>query len=176
MWELTDMEKKEREVKAKQLLDTYGMNSDCSIDIVLLARNMGFSVLNANLEPDEDGFIIVNENIKKLPNVGTNKVIAVNARRDYEDKRFIIAHEIGHYVFREEKVVFAHRENSHGRSERENDLDYFAACLLMPEEAFKKAFEERKRTSLSILVDYLAAKFEVPYISALRRMEEIGLV
>lgn len=176
MQELTEMEKKEIENKAKQLLDTYGMNSDRSIDIVFLARNMGFSILNANLDPNEDGFIIVNETLGTLPNVGTNKVIAVNAHRDYEDKRFIIAHELGHYVFRDEKNIFAHRENRHGRNENENDLDYFAACLLMPEESFRKAAEERNRTSLSVLVDYLAARFEVPYLSALRRMEELKLV
>lgn len=59
-------------------------------------------------------------------------MIGVNHERDLFTKRFIIAHELDHYILHgENKPIFAQREKTHGRTPEENEIDFFAACLLM---------------------------------------------
>ncbi len=66
--------------------------------------------------------------------------------------RFTIAHELGHYFIDNHRIGLMegvlkphpsrNNENSHAKIERE--ADYFASCLLMPEERFIKSFHKRK--------------------------------
>ena len=91
-------------------------------------------------------------------------------------KRFIIAHELGHYILHcKDEKIYAHRESAHGRSDEENDVDYFAACLLMPANSFKTAFEKTKSISFIEKIKELQRIFDVPFESVVRRIDELGL-
>lgn len=165
-----DEERKlEIEQKAKDVLAQYESEQSV-IDIVGLVRSYDFVVKPIELDDEEDGFIIVDTR------KGDFRLISVNTNRTYEEARFILAHEIGHYIMSESKekdILFAAREKTHGRSEEENEIDYFAACLLMPKTLFIKKYKEFKKQigdKENILAVRLADFFKVPVESAKRRM------
>ncbi len=176
------MEKQRIEAKAQSVLRQFHMNTDGQIDVLLLAQNAGFVVGNANLGDEEDGILLVNTKEEKILGVTTQKLIGVNARLDLPAKRFIIAHELGHYFFHLERkpggdIILARRERSSSRTTEENDMDYFAACLLMPSDSFRAMYGELKDAGVpqSDIPDRLGRLFNVPLISAERRVGEVGL-
>lgn len=175
-----DREKIER--KAEETLNdvNYADVAD-SIDVIEVAKKLGFVVGNAGLSEDVDGFIIVDENKGNILGIDTNKLIGVNASKELAWKRFIIAHEIGHYVLHYDKEkdngMYAHREHKKGKNEIENEADFFAANLLMPRKKFKNKYNELKKKDLSTdeIILLLADKFTVTQLMTKRRFEELGL-
>ncbi|MFT3742641.1 MAG: ImmA/IrrE family metallo-endopeptidase [Gammaproteobacteria bacterium] len=74
-----------------------------------------------------------------------NPVILVNSRDNYERQRFTIAHELGHFKLHwNQQREFVDYRIPGVRNKKELEADEFAACLLMPEENFKKAWEYTK--------------------------------
>lgn len=154
------------------------------VDIIGIAKGLDFSVGNAKLSDEEDGFIFVNEAKKNYPNIPGNKLIGVNSKLSLPWKRFVIAHEIGHYFLHyidnaaKYNGMYAHRENAKGKGHEEQEADYFAACLLMPKELFSEKYTELNKdgklsnSELSVL---LAKEFIVTPIMAGRRIEELEL-
>lgn len=172
------MKKVEIEKIVSGLLRQYGYNEeeDDYLDIVTFTKSLGFNVGNAKLD-EEDGFIAIRpSSTKRKDNLG-DKVIAVNRDREFEWKRFIIAHEFAHSVLHY-KVgsLYLHRENKKGKNETENEADYFAAALLMPQKSFSRKCRQLKKEGLSgnALSMQLAAIYKVPLESASRRIEEIA--
>lgn len=176
------MERKEIEKKADEIIKQYNVSTEYGVDIVQLCKDMGFSIIAIDLDETEDGFIIVNSELDSLPGFVTNKVIAVNSKRSYEDKRFIIAHELGHYVLKNDNQnLVAARDSRHGRDDEENDVDFFAACILMPREAFIRKYKDFSSTVEKIGKSFdparwLASQFDVPIKSARRRMKETKII
>lgn len=175
------MEYKEIEEKANELLSIYNMPEKQGVDVIRLAQKLGFKVGQIELPDNQDGFIISNNNDDDdVEGLSSNKIIGVNANRAPEEKLFIIAHELGHYILREDQgaPIYAHREHEHGRPERENKIDYFAACLLMPKESFLKEYQYAKYLfgdEEDKIVDRLVKIFNVPTESLIRRMKETGV-
>lgn len=167
--------------KAKEALSLIRYQ-DGEVDIINIARNLGFTVGIASLPAWDDGFIIVDDNtthIQEITGVKTDKIIGVNDKRDLQKKRFTIAHEIGHYMLhyaQNESKLYAHREDKKGKNKEENDADYFAASVLMPKEQFKAKYDELKSKSLSNddIITLLQKHFSVPYESAERRIKEVA--
>ena len=173
---LTKMEKHEIEARAQELLETNGINPENGVDVVQLARKLDFMVGSVAMDDSEDGFILYDPRVEKIEGMESNKIIGVNSNRNYEDKRFIIAHELAHYAFRsDDDTLIAAREHKRGRNEDENWYDYFAACLLMPSKEFKKRFAELKNNGIKELIDGLKDTFGVSDESAYRRMLELNL-
>ncbi len=94
--------------------------------------------------------------------------------------RFTLAHELGHYFIDSHRIglksglLSPHptiiNESSYNRIERE--ADYFASCLLMPENRFQKEIFKRK---FSIdLIQKLAKKFLVSFTAAAIRFSQLG--
>ena len=55
-----------------------------------------------------------------------------------------------------------------------NDVDYFAACLLMPKEQFKVKFKElRMKYNIGDCIIILSDYFKAPLQSVLRRIDEV---
>lgn len=181
---LNEMEKKCIEAKSMELLNNLGYALG-EVDVIEIAKNLGFQVGIAPLIEEEDGFIIVDnsrESIQKLTGLTVDKIIGINSQRDLETKRFIIAHEIGHYCLHynenNDNGMYAHRENKKGKDEQENDVDFFAACLLMPCKQFREKYEELREKQLneSDIILLLQKHFNVPAESAKRRIKEIAEV
>lgn len=173
---LTDMDKKIIEEKANKVLRDFNYTGG-EVDIISLVKTYGFIVGNANLPNDDDGFILVEKGAGNKLNVNSDKIIGVNRKRGLFDKRFTIAHEIGHYILNNgnEQEIFAHRENKKGKCEEENDIDYFAACLLMPKEDFTKELKNLESLGYreGYIVEFLKEKYKVPPLSVIRRIQEV---
>ncbi|MBR2949949.1 MAG: ImmA/IrrE family metallo-endopeptidase [Lachnospiraceae bacterium] len=176
------MEKMQIEKKAIELMNEINYRDEQeAIDIIQIAKNMGFAIGNAILDDDDDGFIIVKEGEKEILGIKTDKLIGVNSARTLEWKRFIIAHEIAHYRLHyssnQYKGMYAHRDHKKGKNDIENDADYFAANLLMPREKFSEKFKEFKKMGLDYeeIVLLLARKFVVTSKMIERRIGELEL-
>lgn len=166
---LSDVDKKEIETQVTALLKGYGYSpqEDAYVDIVEFVQQLGFIVGNAELDEKEDGFLAIQAN---------DKIIGVNSKRSLDWKRFIIAHEFAHFVLHYKAgELYLNRENKKGKDEEENDADYFAAALLMPNEAFKRLYLQFEKDGMNKTANclQLASIFKVPFDSASRRVEEV---
>lgn len=168
---LTNMEKKMIEQRAEKTLSAfkYSDGEDVYVDAIRLARFFGFDVEEkANLSATEDGSITVSAD-------GKERCIVVNDSRSLEYKRFIITHELSHYLlhYKGAGESFKHRENTKGKNLEENDADYLAACLLMPKKSFIKQFNSIKGKDIQSKVSELQSRFRTPRESIERRIEEV---
>lgn len=142
-----DMDKFER--SAIDTLENAGYpKNDSPTDIVGVAKTLGFVVGNAVLDDNDDGFII--------------------------------AHEIGHYVleYKEKNMsgMYANRYHERGHNNSENEIDFFAANLLMLRDLFVKKYQELKLCQTGdLLIKSLAEYFVVTVKMTERRVEELGL-
>lgn len=176
MWGgLSKMRKKEIAEKVSALLEEQGYDcvKDTYVDIAALATSLGFLVGESSKLPfQEDGFLFV-------PGDKKDMLIVVNNYRTTEEKRFIVAHELAHYMLHYEDSTagesIMYREHIKGKNDRENDADYFAACILMPYESFFKKAEYLKvqNYELKDIIDILQSIFKTPRESVQRRMEEV---
>ncbi len=163
------------EEKVEDFIKDYNVNVSSVIDIVALARQIGFDVFTIGLDSSTDGFIAIDEEDDNLFDTGSNKIIGINKNISIEDQRFTIAHELAHYYLEgREKSFFAHRENKKGKDDRENCMDYFAACLLMHHKPFKAIHNALKDfVPQEEIISLLAKKFKVTEESAKRRISEL---
>ena len=163
---LSKMEKKEIAKQAEELLIKFGYNieSVTYVDITKLATSAGFRVGESKKIPFiRDGFMD-----------RENLIIGVNFDRTMEEKRFIVAHELAHYYLESQGTV-RHRDHVKGKDERENEADYFAACILMPQHSFVRHYNRLKELGLGIvdIIDNLQAIFKTPRESIKRRIGEV---
>lgn len=179
MKELNTMEKIDIERYAKNAVARINYNGEM-VDIVEIVKKYGFKILTAKMADNTDGFIIVNPGNKMLFHIPGEKFIGFNSEKTIQEKRFIIAHELGHYLLHYQAAnkdgeMFAMREHIKGKDNNEQDVDYFAACVLMPKEEFSKKYHmlKRKKESRQEIVKELAKIFVVEEESVDRRIEEI---
>ncbi|HIU50890.1 MAG TPA: ImmA/IrrE family metallo-endopeptidase [Candidatus Limousia pullorum] len=169
------MDKRDIEKNVNIMLERYGYSQehDNYIDIVDFVRKLGFSVGSAELEDNDDGFLIVQPNGVDGLN---DRIIGVNSKRSYEFKRFIIAHEFAHFILHYKGgSAYLHRENKKGKNEEENEADYYAANLIMPKNSFLREYNNLKNSGLenNAIGVQLASIYKVPLESALRRISEV---
>lgn len=110
--------------------------------------------------------------------------IHINTKRgnkiDTPRGRFTLAHELGHYFIDNHRnglqrgLLEPHpsknNEEKHQKIERE--ADYFASCLLMPEERFRKDCLKRKFNFT--IIEELAEKYQVSLTACAIRFADIG--
>ncbi|MGL4904614.1 MAG: ImmA/IrrE family metallo-endopeptidase, partial [Cetobacterium sp.] len=109
------------------------------------------------LKSDDKKIIIINEEAHKLE----------------EDKIFTIAHEIGHFFLHtiEKKPYVLCRHGELGNKQEEDEADYFAACLLMPEKIFKELINKVEIPSVKVF----AKIFGVSEITTRKRFSELNI-
>lgn len=126
--------------KAREIIKYLCIEDASHIDIVSIAFTRG-AIVKDELMKGADG---------RLAALGSSGFITV--REDIPEegkKRFIIAHELGHYELHRQQVPTitctdkAFREWSY-RNPIETEANYFAAEILMPEEIFKKSINGRE--------------------------------
>ena len=144
------------------------------VDIFELADQLGFDVRGAEFDEHMEGLIVVNEFEDKIDGFESNKVIAYNCKKNIEDKKFIVAHELAHYIWeksqaKEKRIVVAARDHhsKYSVDEEEQRMDYIAASILVP----------REHLIDSGLTDPVeVAKFyRVPEDLARRRLQEVAM-
>lgn len=168
-------------LKSRQL-----MNAKEPIKIVSLANQYGFTVGVSDHLGEFQG-VIAYDRDGKTKQLGTNytKVIAVSKDLTLQEKRFVTAHELGHYVmsdwtnekpnqsYGDTKQSFRARRAKHGRSDYENTIDYFAACLLMPSQAVLEILSDMKEKDQESQAKELSEIFDVELEVARRRIIEV---
>lgn len=181
--------KKDELIKMEENISEFLSKRDFSScdtkDPVKFAKKLGFSVFLADFD-EIDGIIIVNEYEKKIGKFENNKIIAVNSSASKPCKRFIIAHELAHYIQASSKetgkIVYAQRDHcpfpgTGIRDREEQKTDYMAAALLMPKEEFKKDWEilQNDYPGMNELekIERLKEKYVVDEKAVKRRISEI---
>ena len=187
---LNEQDKQKIEAQADAVLKETGCLFETPVKVISIARRLGFFVGKAKLKEGMEGIIAVDKTKEDLFGTGQNMVIAIDRNLDIARLRFIVAHELGHYFLRDKKdePVFAMRETTHGRTDKENEADYFAACILMPRQAYLNALKSacqvlglpddkqlnQNEKAKDKVADFLSKQFNVPQLAALRRMDEVS--
>jgi Zn-dependent peptidase ImmA (M78 family)/DNA-binding XRE family transcriptional regulator len=101
-------------------------------------------------------------------------VICINVRDDITVERqiFTVAHELGHLLLH--RASFDVRD-AQEKAEEESEADIFASYFLMPQEVFKKAWEENKGLHWVNNVLHMKRIFKVSYRTIIRRLEDEGM-
>lgn len=101
-------------------------------------------------------------------------------RADKERGRFTLAHELGHYFIDTHRIGLkngllephpSHTNKAHFLS-IEREADYFASCLLMPEERFRKDVGNKK-FGIEV-IDFLRTEYKVSRTACALRFADIG--
>lgn len=154
--------------------------------IVKIANCFGFSCLKAENMPDDiSGNIFVGGATKSI--YKSDKIIIVGYNEEYEHQRFIIAHELAHYLIdylgsnesKNPNILFTRtypKKNHH--SDEEVRADRFAAELLMPSDIFQEKYFKAMEASdynRKYTILYLANFFQTKKSSIKRRIDEVIL-
>ena len=139
------------EEKVIELLNDFGYDNshDSYVNISKLAVSMGFAIYNSKRLPFEiDSMAFPSE-----------KTIFVNDDRTIEEKRCIVARELAHY--------FSYN--------KQNDADYFANCILMPEKSFRKKYKKMIANDCDPydIIDYLQMIFITSREDVVKRIKEV---
>lgn len=172
--QMQDMEK-----ILKEFYDENGIDVTVPVDVFEVANSLGFDVRGAEFKEPLEGLLLVDENVERIKGFHTNKVIAYNCQKNIYMKKFIVAHELAHYINAkseksDKKIVLAAREHEGQYSENvyEQKMDYMAASILMPREDLVKNFgnKSKDRAELTKLV---TSRYNVSPKMAERRIEEV---
>lgn len=128
-----------------------------------------------NYEDAFDGMLLYdNRNFHIHINIDTGN------REDSKRGRFTFAHELGHFFIDEHRLGLkygllephASFHNLNQKSKIEEEADYFAGCLLMPEQKFRRE-AGGSEFSLNTLIR-LSDSFQASVLATLIRFGEIG--
>lgn len=158
------------------------------IPIVKIVEEFGFTPYNeSRLKDDVSGNIYIGGTTKDV--YGQDNVMVVGKNEVLFHKRFILAHELAHYLFdylgdveytEHPELLFsrAYLKGGHGGDISERRADRFAAELLMPARTFLVLFiraMEAFSNDKALVVDWLSRYFKTKQSSVLRRIEELNL-
>lgn len=150
---------------AQQILFQFQVDLE-NIEITEIARKFGLKVYAADLDNSVSGFI------KKVD--GYNNIY-VNYKQAPTRQRFIVAHEIGHFVLHNElinqnegTVLFRGLGDNW---EIENQADCFAAALLMPKQTVKDVYKKLNNNIIAT-----CRVFRVSEQAMRVRLRELGLI
>lgn len=157
--------------KAKELLEEIGFDDITDMPMGLFVSALGATLIEEPLK-NSDGKIIRGN---------TKTLIKINSKILFEEKkRFIIAHEVGHYLLHDKLDLAVHNENSNTlnwfknieqqaqKGIQEYEANDFASELLMPEIIFRK-FIEHKSFSPSLIKD-ISVRFQTSLTSVVYRL------
>lgn len=152
--------------------------------IVKIVSDFGVKAFKIeNLGEDISGNIYIGGTTEKV--FHHDKVIVVQAKEELYHQRFIIAHELGHYLldyignptFEHPKKFFSktYIKTEHEYSE-DILVDKFVAELLMPSRLFLQKYiniMDYSRNNIVFTVTYLSVFFEVEKEKIIKRITEI---
>jgi len=150
--------------------EMFWPNDVFPVDPVTIANKMGIKVLRSDLPNTVSGAL--------MKTMGTDPVILIHDTDSNNRKRFTIAHELGHYVYRTqsdkndseyEYVDFRDHTSSLGNDSEEIVANNFAANLLMPEEKIRELLHNKQS------VISMAYTFGVSTESLKIRLRALGL-
>lgn len=165
--------------KIKKLAETISgnFNTEKIIPLHLIAESEDIEVFYDHYDKGTfDGMTVYDDNEFYI-HINIDNHNKYNSPRS----RFTLAHELGHYFIDTHRlglklgILEPHPSKidkiQFDRIERE--ADYFAACLLMPEESFQRDLWKRKKFSFDV-IDYLSKEYNVSKTSCALRFAEVG--
>ncbi len=136
------MTSNEIQLKVNKVLSKYLVKGNCHkiLQDIIKAENIKFREVNSKNNSFVGSFTKA---------VNSQKYIMINSNIDnFGRKNFIIAHELGHYFLNHSLIQNDFYcidneilEDGSSTSEIEKEANYFATCLLMPEEKITNAFK-----------------------------------
>lgn len=155
---------------------------DDATPIVKIAQEFDFKTYKKEMKPNISGDIRVNGDTKEK--YGHNRVILVNSLDNIKHIRFVIAHELAHFLFNflgnekytDKNILYSelYCRDTHDTMS-EIIANRFAAAILMPKEAFLKQYSIALKESndMQLVVEYLSEFFEVKTSSVIKRIQEV---
>lgn len=174
---MQDSRRREIRIKAdsfrvKCKISRYGI-----IDLFKECERLGYKLLRYPLGDNADlGFTVKKDN---------DIVIFTNSCSRLSREIFTLAHEIGHAVLHlnVENSFIDNTVTINGRStdEKEQEANYFAACLLMPADDVDRfidlEIQDFKKKGLSAMdIARIMSEFNVSFDMALNRLESLGVI
>lgn len=145
--------------------------ADVLADII---AQQGIEVIYISIPKIDGEKRILNGIFFKHVNESVQPKIVINQLDTTRTQNFTLAHEWFHAILESEDLKqYAIQIQSNEDLERAGD--YFAASILMNQEAFVSYFEIIRGQSLEQKVFKLADIFKVPYVSVVRRLNELDL-
>lgn len=181
--------KREKSEPLEKLIDAFVAKNNLYLsnntDIISVCKKLGISVRNFSTREDGyDGFILVNDKFK---------TIGIDRELNPIDRRFLIAHELGHYIKADsnnEKVFLALKDHlCHGieKTVDEHDADYLAAAFLVPMKQFKSELDlmgipyanldteqEVAKKISPLFIEFFAKRYRVNEQLIIRRIAEVS--
>lgn len=170
-------------IASKVLSDLDYYFYDGATPIVKIAKDFGFKIYKKKLSPKLSGDICINGNTNDI--YGYNQIILVNEEEPLFHQRFVIAHELAHYLFEyvgnsayiNKSIMFSdtYYRDQH-ETPQEQRANAFAAEILMPRNLFIKQYNISKQVELNSLYTnkYLSEFFETTIDSIQRRIMEVS--
>ena len=172
----------------REILEKNYMEKSIPVNVWELARRLGFQVLEGDFQDKHtSGMMIDSQDI--ISPFKSKRAIIINRLDKDEVQAFTIAHELGHFILHQkrhetffEAFHFAHSLAGKGRltstewlqKVREDEADYFAACLLMPRDIFINSIVTSRNWNSPVwLTKELAIAYMVPEKAVEKRIKEI---
>lgn len=172
-------ETRKREIRIKA--DSFRVKCKISrygiIDLFKECERLGYKILRYPLGDNADlGFTVKRDN---------DIVIFTNSCSRLSREIFTLAHEIGHAILHldDENSFIDDSVTINGRStdEKEQEANYFAACLLMPSDDVDRFidleiqdFQEKGLSAMDIA--RIMSEFNVSFAMVLNRLENLGVI
>lgn len=147
------------------------MLADVLEDII---SQQGIEVIYLSIPKTEGEYRILNGMFFKHVDESVQPKIVINQLDTIRTQNFTLAHEWFHAILESEDLK-KYAINIQSSEELERAGDYFAASILMNQEAFVSYYEIIRKQSLEQKVFKLADIFKVPYVSVVRRLSELDL-
>lgn len=175
----------EIDIIAKEILSKLSYYSeDSATPIVKIAKEFGFITYRETLDDDLSGDIYINGKTKE--EYKNDRIILVNKNDELFHQRFVVAHELAHYLFdflgnekyKDTSIRFSatYYKNMH-ETISEQRANRFAAAILMPGDSFIKQYNIAKNIDKNrmFVIMYLSRFFETTMSSIERRIAEVLL-
>lgn len=166
----------EMESVVEDILQATGNCDTTIVPVVSIAKEMKFFTYQRKLFWFLSGIIAINK--KYLKKYKTDHIIITNKRINPLQQRFVIAHELAHFLFDYDHVspeyFNTYIKNTHN-TESERRANTFAANLLMPKELFIKEYNKALKINSDpvFVMFYLSDKFQSPRRAVIKRMSEV---
>lgn len=184
----TKVESEPLEDKLSKFLIAHKIILSNNTDIISVCQKLKLSGLYMPLNENMDGFILVNKKYR---------VIAIKESLEPLDARFLIAHELGHYItaYDESKdesnqfIVAAKETYRHGADKPgvEHHMDYLGAAILVPKDQFMSELNKLNiyysnlHTESAVInaiphnvISYFATRYRVSKQLIIRRIAEVS--
>ncbi|PZO29127.1 MAG: hypothetical protein DCF13_07195 [Flavobacteriaceae bacterium] len=163
--------------KIKKLAEFIAIQYDEKVTpLEKIVKSEGLRVYFDNYDKGTFDGMTIYENEKFYIHINIDNGNRVDSARG----RFTLAHELGHYIIDTHRVglmmglLEPHHSTTNQKQfyEIEREADYFASCLLMPEERFKKDIYKKK--FCFDLINSLSKQYNVSITACAFRFAQIG--